>query len=118
MTEPNETAEPSGASGGSHWLRVAFGVAANVAGLACVVWPVLPKKWGAWQFVGRIFGASDDPSMGIQFMFFWLMTVPVGGLMAYGGTKAATRSNGLASVAALVVVVGGVYSMFWIAGNK
>lgn len=113
-----DTNEPSGASGGSHWLRVAFGVAANVAGLACVMWPVMPKSWGAWEFVGRLFGASKDPSMGIQFMFFWLMTVPAGGLVAYGGTKTATRSNRLAAAASLLVVVGGVYVMFWIADQR
>lgn len=118
MTEPNETAEPSGASGGYHWLRVAFGVAANMVGLACVVWPVLPKSWGAWKFVGRIFHASDDTSMGIQYMFFWMMTVPVGGLLSYGGTKTATRSNRLAAAASLLVVVGGVYAMFWIGGQR
>ena len=99
-------------------LRVVVGVAANVAGLACVMWPVMPKSWGAQEFVGRLFGASDDPSMGIQYMFFWLMTVPLGGLLLYGGTKAATRSSGLACVVALVVVVGGVYAMFWIADHR
>ena len=113
-----DEAEQSNPSHGSHWLRIAFGVAANVSGLACVVWPVMPKSWHAQEFVGRLFGASDDPSMGIQYMFFWMMTVPVGGLLAYGGTKTATRSSGWACVVALVVVVGGVYVMFWLAGNK
>lgn len=101
-----------------NWLRIAFGVAANVAGLACVVWPVFPKSWGALEFVGRLFGASQDPSMGIQYMFFWLLTVPVGGLLSYGGTKTATRSNRLAAAASLLVVVGGVYAMFWIANQR
>ena len=99
-------------------LRIAFGVAANVAGLACVMWPVMPKSWHAQEFVGRLFGASDDPSMGIQFMFIWLMTVPFGGLLSYGGTKTATGSDDLACAVALAVVVGGVYVMFWLAGNK
>ena len=99
----------------SYALRVVVGVAANVAGLACVMWPVMPKSWHAQEFVGRLFGASQDPSMGIQYMFFWLMTVPVGGLLAYGGTKTATRSGGLALAVALAVVVGGAYVMFWIA---
>lgn len=114
MTQEHE--EPSGASGGSSWLRVAFGVAANVAGLACVVWPVLPKSWGAWEFVGRLFGASKDPSMGIQFMFFWMLTVPAGGLLSYLGTKTATGSGGLAGIIATAMVVGSVYTMFWLAG--
>ena len=116
--KPNDHAEPTPASAGSRWLRIAFGVAANVAGLVCVVWPVMPKSWHAQEFVGRLFGASQDPSMGIQFMFFWLLTGPLGGLLAYGGTKTATRSSGLARVVALVVVVGGVYVMFWIADHR
>jgi hypothetical protein len=82
------------------------------------MWPVMPKSWHAQEFVGRLFGASQDPSMGIQYMFFWMMTVPVGGLLAYGGTKTATRSGDLACAVALAVVVGGVYVMSWLAGNK
>jgi hypothetical protein len=115
MTGNDEQSIPSR---GSRWPRLVAGVAANIAGLLCVIWPVLPKQCGAWEFVGRLFGASDDPSMGIQYMFFWMMTVPVGGLLAYGGTKTATRSGGLACAVALAVVVGGVYVMFWLAGNK
>ena len=115
MTDDNR--DPA-ASLGSHWLRIAFGVAANVAGLACVMWPVMPKSWHAQEFVGRLFGASKDPSMGIQFMFFWMLTVPAGGLLSYLGTKTATRSSGLACVVALVIVVGGVYAMFWIADHR
>jgi len=117
MTDEKNTDEPSGASGGSRWPRVVFGVAANVTGLACVVWPVLPKSWGAWEFVGRLFVASKDPGMGIQYMFFWLMTVPVGGLLSYGGTKAATGSHLLAAAASMAVVVGGVYAAYWIGGQ-
>jgi hypothetical protein len=78
-------------------LRIAVGVAANVAGLACVMWPVMPKSWHAQEFVGRLFGASDDPSMGIQYMFFWMMTVPVGGLSAYGRIYADCVAKGYAS---------------------
>ena len=99
-------------------LRIAVGVAANVAGLACVMWPVMPKSWHAQEFVGRLFGASQDPSMGIQYMFFWMLTVPLGGLLSYLGTKTATGSGGWASVVAAVVVGGGVYAMSWLAGNK
>ena len=120
MSDDNkqDMAEPSPASDGSHWLRIAFGVAANVVGLACVMWPVMPKSWHAQEFVGRLFGASDDPSMGIQYMFFWVLTVPLGGLLSYGGTKTVTRSGGMACVVALTVVVGGVYAMFWIADHR
>ncbi|MEY4102915.1 MAG: hypothetical protein RL461_117, partial [Planctomycetota bacterium] len=35
-------AEPSPASAGSRWPRLLAGVAANIAGLLCVIWPVLP----------------------------------------------------------------------------
>jgi hypothetical protein len=115
MTDANEQSIPSR---GSRWPRLVAGVAANIAGLLCVIWPVLPKQWGAWELVGRLFGASKDPSMGIQFMFFWLLTVPAGGLLSYLGTKTATGSGGVAGVVALAVVGGGVYAMFWLAGNK
>ena len=101
-----------------NWLRIAFGVAANVAGLACVMWPVMPESWHAQEFVGRLFGASNDPSMGIQYMFFWLVTVPVGGCLSYGGTKTATGSHSLAAAASLLVVSGGVYAAFWIGGHR
>jgi uncharacterized membrane protein HdeD (DUF308 family) len=114
----NDDARDSSASRGSRWPRLVAGVAANIAGLLCVIWPVLPKQLGAWELVGRLFGASKDPSMGIQYMFFWLLTVPFGGLLSYLGTKTATGSGGWASVVAVAVVVGGVYAMFLLAGNK
>jgi hypothetical protein len=112
----NRDAEPSLASAGSHGPRLVAGVAANIAGLLCVIWPVLPQQWGVWEFVGYLFNASKDPSMGIQYMFFWLLTVPFGGLLSYLGTKTATGSGGVAGVVALAVVCGGVQLMWWIAG--
>jgi hypothetical protein len=102
---------------GSHWLRITFGVAANVVGLACVMWPVMPKSWHAQEFVGRLFGASQDPSMGIQFMFFWLLTVPLGGAIAGAGTRAASGDDAMAARAGFSVVVVGVYAVYCTAGN-
>jgi hypothetical protein len=104
------------ASAGHCVLRIIVGVAANCTGLLCVIWPVLPKHWGAWEFVGRLFVASDDPSRGIQFMFFWLMTVPLGAAIAGAGTRFATKSNSMAAISALGVGLGGVQIMLWIAG--
>ena len=115
MKDEHEQSIPSR---GSRWPRLVAGVAANIAGLLCVIWPVLPKQCGAWELVGRLLGASKDPSMGIQYMFFWLLTVPLGCLLSYLGTKTATGSGGWASVVAVAVVVGGVYAMFLLAGNK
>lgn len=114
MTDANEQSNPST---GSRWLRVAFGVSANVAGLVCVVWPVMPKSWGAWDLVGRLFGASQDPSMGIQYMFFWLVTVPLGGAIAGAGTRAASGDNAMAVRAGFGVVAIGVYAVYCTAGN-
>jgi uncharacterized membrane protein HdeD (DUF308 family) len=113
----DDARDPS-ASRGSRWLRVVVGVAANIIGLLCVIWPTLPQQWGVWEFVGYLFNASKDPSMGIQYMFFWLLTVPFGGLLSYLGTKTATGSGGLAGVVALAVVGGGVQLMWWIAGVR
>lgn len=98
------------------WPRLVAGLAANLFGLLCVIWPVLPQHWGAFEFVGRLFHASDDPSMGIQFMFFWLMTVPLGAAIAGAGTRFATKSNMAAAVSAVAVGIGGVHIMWWIAG--
>jgi len=116
MNKPTDGAEPSPASAGSRWPRLVAGVAANIAGLLCVIWPVLPKQWGAWELVGRLFGASKDPSMGIQYMFFWLLTVPFGWLLCYLGAKTATGSGGLACMVAMAVVGGAVYAMVALSG--
>lgn len=99
-------------------LRIFILLAANAAGLLCVVWPVLPKGWGVQQFVGRVFGASDDPSMGIQYMFFWLMTVPLGAAISFGGTKFATKSSVVATLVAALLVFGSVKVMFWIHDSR
>jgi len=54
-------------------------------GAIAIAWPFLPQRWGLWEFMGWLFDASDDPSMGIQYMFFWMATflygliaVPIG----------------------------------------
>lgn len=104
------------ASAGHHTLRLVVVAAANFIGLLCVVWPVLPQHLGAWEFVGRLFHASDDPSMGIQFMFFWLMTVPIGAAIAGAGTLFATKSTRAAAISAAAVGIGGIQIMWWIAG--
>jgi len=56
-----------------------------VTGAIAIAWPFLPLGWGLWEFMGWLFDASDDPSMGIQYMFFWMVTflygliaVPIG----------------------------------------
>jgi hypothetical protein len=102
----------------SAWPRLVVGLSANIAGLLCVIWPVLPKQWGAWELVGRLFGASKDPGMGIQYMFIWLATIPLGWLLSYLGTKTATGSGGLACMVALALVGGAVYAMVLLVGNK
>jgi hypothetical protein len=108
----NEVNEMSAAS------RLVACFAANIAGLLCVIWPVLPKQWGAWELVGRLFGASKDPGMGIQYMFIWLATIPLGWLLSYLGTKTATGSGGLACMVALALVGGAVYAMVLLEGNR
>ena len=108
----NEVNEMSAAS------RLVACFAANIAGLLCVIWPVLPKQWGAWELVGRLFGASKDPGMGVQFMFIWLATLPLGWLLSYLGTKTATGSGGLACMVALALVGGAVYAMVLLEGNR
>jgi hypothetical protein len=57
-------------------------------GAIAIAWPFLPQEWGFWEFMGWLFDASDDPSMGIQYMFFWMVTfiyglfaVPLGAAM-------------------------------------
>jgi hypothetical protein len=59
-----------------------------VTGAVSIAWPFLPQEWGLWEFMGWLFDASDDPSMGIQYMFFWMVTfiyglfaVPLGAAM-------------------------------------
>jgi hypothetical protein len=59
-----------------------------VTGAVSIAWPFLPQQWGLWEFMGWLFDASDDPSMGIQYMFFWMVTfiyglfaVPLGAAM-------------------------------------
>jgi hypothetical protein len=59
-----------------------------VTGAISIAWPFLPQEWGLWEFMGWVFDASDDPSMGIQYMFFWMVTflyglfaVPLGAAM-------------------------------------
>lgn len=56
-----------------------------VTGAFGLAWPFLPTEWGAWEFIGWMFDASDDPTNGIQYMFYWLATgiyalvaIPVG----------------------------------------
>jgi len=102
---------------GCAW-RIVAGFAANILGLLCVIWPVLPQQWGVWEFVGYLFSASKDPGMGIQWMFFWLMTVPLGAGIAAGGTYVANGSRAAAAVSAIVVGFGGVQLMWWIAGVR
>ncbi len=98
--------------------RLVAGLSANIAGLLCVIWPALPRHWGAWELVGRLFGASKDPGMGIQYMFIWLLTIPLGWLLSYLGTKTATGSGGLACMVALALVGGAVYAMVLLEGNR
>jgi hypothetical protein len=43
-------------------------------GAIAMSWPLLPQEWGLWKFMGWLFNASDSPSMGIQYMFFWMAT--------------------------------------------
>jgi hypothetical protein len=57
-------------------------------GAIAIAWPFLPQEWGLWELMGWLFDASDDPSMGIQYMFFWMATflyglfaVPIGSAM-------------------------------------
>ncbi len=45
-----------------------------VTGGISIAWPFLPQEWGLWGFIGWLFDASDSPSMGIQYMFFWMVT--------------------------------------------
>jgi hypothetical protein len=59
-----------------------------VTGAVSIAWPFLPQEWGLWEFMGWLFDASDDPSMGIQYMLFWMVTfiyglfaVPLGAAM-------------------------------------
>jgi hypothetical protein len=114
----NDDARDSSASRGSRGPRLVAGFAANIIGLLCVIWPTLPQQWGVWEFVGYLFNASKDPSMGIQYMFFWLMTVPLGAGIAAAGTYFANGSRAAAAVSALVVGFGGVQLMWWIAGVR
>ena len=44
------------------------------SGVIAMSWPFLPQKWGLWKFMGWLFNASDSPSMGIQYLFFWMAT--------------------------------------------
>jgi len=66
-------------------MKKATAITLIVTGAVSIAWPFLPQEWGLWQFIGWLFSASDDPSMGIQYMFFWMATflygliaVPVG----------------------------------------
>jgi hypothetical protein len=113
----NDT-ERSVASRGSHWPRLVAGFAANIFGLLCVIWPTLPRKWGVGEFVGYMFNASNDPSMGIQYMFYWLMTVPLGAGIAAAGTYFANGSRAAATASALVVGFGGVHLVWQMAVGK
>ena len=45
MTEPNETAEPSGASGGSRWLACVANAARLAALMSCLL--TVQVKWNA-----------------------------------------------------------------------
>ena len=94
--------------------RIPLGALAVLFGILCVMWPALPKSWGAWALVGRIFGASDDPSMGIQYMFFWMFTVLVGGFISGLGADLITGRPGLATAVGFVVVIGGVKVLSWL----
>lgn len=56
-----------------------------VTGAFGLAWPFLPADWGAWDLIGLIFNATNDPTNGIEYMFYWLATglygliaVPVG----------------------------------------
>jgi hypothetical protein len=111
------TDEISAASRGFRRLRLFAGFAANIAGLLCVIWPVLPRQWGVGEFVGYMFHASNDPSMGIQYMFFWMMTVPLGAGIAAAGTYFANGSWAAATVSALAVGFGGVHFVFEMAAR-
>jgi hypothetical protein len=55
-------------------MKRAIAIALVVTGAISIAWPFLPKEWGLWEFMGWLFDASDSPSMGIQYMFFWLAT--------------------------------------------
>lgn len=102
----------------SRWPRLVAGFAANIFGLLCVIWPVLPRQWGVGEFVGCLFGASKDPGMGIQYLLFWLITVPLGAGIAASGTYFANGSRGAAAVSALVVGFGGVHFVWHMAVGK
>jgi hypothetical protein len=56
--------------------------------------------------------------MGVQFMFIWLATLPLGWLLSYLGTRTATGSGGLACMVALALVGGAVYAMVLLEGNR
>jgi hypothetical protein len=100
------------------WLCLIIGIIANIVGLLCVIWPVLPKHWRVGELVGRIFNASKDPSMGIQYMFFWLMTIPIGAGLSSFGVYIANGSERLASISAIAVVFGGVWFVQFMAKTK
>lgn len=87
----------------------------NIAAIACVLWPIMPKSWRAQELIDWIFQASKDPSMGIQYMFYWLYTVILGGVLSYGGTIIATKSSNWAIVSSMLLVFGGVYIMYLVA---
>jgi len=102
----NEVTNMTDETRGFRRLRLFAGFAANIAGLLCVIWPVLPRQWGV-----------GDPSMGIQYMFFWMMTVPLGAGIAAGGTYFANGSWAAATVSALAVGFGGVHFVFEMAAR-
>lgn len=45
-----------------------------VTGAFGLAWPFLPVDWGAWELIGIIFNATNDPTNGIEYMFYWLAT--------------------------------------------
>jgi len=69
-------------------MKRPIAIALVVTGAISIAWPLLPHEWGLWEFMGWLFDASDSPSMGIQYMFFWMVTflyglfaVPLGSAM-------------------------------------
>jgi len=56
-------------------IKLIIAIVLILTGVLSVFWPLMPKGWKMLEFVGWIFGASKDPSMGIQYMFFWMITL-------------------------------------------
>jgi len=78
-------------------LELIASAALILTGMFSIFWPLMPKDWKAWEIIGWIFKASTDRSMGIQYMFFWMITlcyalfaIPIGiflGIFFFGGEK-------------------------------